>query len=143
MVTGPLARPPQLPGGTVPGLSAPSPNGNLASLFPLVTPAPAAPGAGQAQKGRAQLGPLGTGGGRHRALTADTGVIGTGQGRLIVLAVTLAAGIAAFGFWFTVAGPARRVAGPVWRVAGPVWRVAGPARRMASSLARWRGDRTR
>jgi len=136
VVTGPLARPPQLPGGTVPGLSAPSPNGNLASLFPLVTPAPAAPGAGQAQKGRAQLGPLGTGGGRHRALTADTGVIGTGQGRLIVLAVTLAAGIAAFGFWFTVAGPARRVAGPVWR-------VAGPARRMASSLARWRGDRTR
>jgi len=129
VVTGPLARPPQLPGGTVPGLSAPSPNGNLASLFPLVTPAPAAPGAGQAQKGRAQLGPLGTGGGRHRALTADTGVIGTGQGRLIVLAVTLAAGIAAFGFWFTVAGPARR--------------VAGPARRMASSLARWRGDRTR
>jgi len=133
VVTGPLARPPQLPGGTVPGLSAPSPNGNLASLFPLVTPAP---GAGQAQKGRALLGPLGTGGGLHRALTADTGVIGTGQGGLIVLAVTLAAGIAAFGFWFTIAGPARRVTGPVRR-------VAGPARRMASSLARWRGDRTR
>src|SRR5262249_56747406 len=93
-----------------------SPNGNLASLFPLVTPAP---GAGQAQKGRALLGPLGTGGGLHRALTADTGVIGTGQGGLIVLAVTLAAGVAAFRVWVTIrpaapggTRPARRGPGP-------------------------------
>jgi hypothetical protein len=103
-VTAPLARPPQLPGGTVTGLSAPSRAGNLASMFPVVTPAPAAPGAG-----RARHGPTGAGSGAAAALTADTGVIGTGQGRLIVLALTLAAGIAAFGTWVTIAGPARRL----------------------------------
>jgi hypothetical protein len=99
-VTAPLARPPQLPRGTVTGLSAPSPTGNLARLFPVVTPAPAAPGAV-----RARPGPTGADSG----LIADTGVIGTGQGRLIVLALTLAAGIAAFGTWFTIAGPARKL----------------------------------
>jgi hypothetical protein len=103
-VIAPLAGPPQLPRGTVTGLSAPSPTGNLASLFPVVTPAPAAPGAG-----RARHGPAGAGSGAASALTADTGVIGTGQGRLIVLALTLAAGIATFGTWFTIAGPARRL----------------------------------
>ena len=45
------------------------------------------------------------------ALTADTGVISGGQGRLIVLAVTVAAGIAAAGAWLTLAGPGRRVVG--------------------------------
>jgi hypothetical protein len=103
-VTGPLARPPQLPRGTVPGLSVPSPTGNLGSLFPVVTPAPVATVAG-----RPQYGPTGAGTGAHRALTADTGVIGTGQGKLIVLALTLAAGIAALGTWFTIAGPARKM----------------------------------
>src|SRR5262249_57796456 len=114
---GPRAAPRGWPGAPVPAWPRPRRSATLAGRSPPAPPAPAAPGAGQAQKGRAQLGPLGTGGGRHRALTADTGVIGTGQGRLIVLAVTLAAGIAAFGFWFTVAGRARRVAGPVRRMA--------------------------
>jgi len=100
-VTAPLAGPPQLPHGTVAGLSAPSPTGNLGGLFPVVTPAPGA--------GRARHGPTGAGRGAATALTADTGVIGTGQSRLIVLALTLAAGIAAFGTWFTIAGPARRL----------------------------------
>ena len=116
-MTGPLARPSQLPRGTGPGLSAPSPNGNLATLFPVVTPAPAAP-----VPGRAQPGPTGAGRGADGALTADVGVIGTGQGRLIVLALTLAAGIAALGTWFT---------------------IAGPARKLVSSLARRRGDHAR
>jgi hypothetical protein len=102
-VTGPLAHPPALPRGTVPGLSTPSPGGNLARLFPVVTPAPAIPGGGLARHG-----PSGTGTGIATALTADTGVIGTGQGRLIVLAVTVAAGIAAAGAWLTAAGPARK-----------------------------------
>jgi hypothetical protein len=115
-VTGPLARPPQLPRGTVPGLSVPGP-GSVAHLFPVVTPAPAAPG-----PGRARLGPLGTGGEPATALTAGTGVTGTGQSRLIVLAVTVAAGIAAAGAWLTMAGPARRA---------------------VSSLAHRRGHRTR
>ena len=124
-MAGPLARPPALPGGTVAGLYAPSPAGNLASLFPVVTPAPTVP-TGHAA-GKAERGPLGASTGASTALTADTGVIGTGQGRLVVLLVTLAAGIAAFGAWFTVAGPARR--------------AAGPARRMVSSLARRRRGR--
>jgi hypothetical protein len=93
-----------LPRGTLPGPSAPSPNGSLASLFPVVTPAPAAPGAGLAQHG-----PASAGRGADGSLTADTRVIGTGQGRLIVLALTLAAGIAALGTWFTFAGPARKL----------------------------------
>ena len=113
----PLAGPPPLPRGTVTGLSAPSPTGNLGGLFPVVTPAPAVPGAG-----RARHGPTGAGRGAASTLTADTGVTGTGQGRLIVLALTLAAGIAAFGTWFT---------------------LAGPARKLATSLARWRGHRAR
>jgi hypothetical protein len=121
-VTAPLTRPPQLPRVTVPGLSAPSPNGSLASLFPVVTPAPAVSGAGLARAGLAQDGPTGTGSGTGSALTADTGMIGTGQGRLIVLALTLAAGIAAFGTWFT---------------------FAGPARKLVTSLARRRGHRVR
>ena len=100
-MTAPLAGPPQLPHGTVAGLSAPSPTGNLGGLFPVVTPAPGA--------GRARHGPTGAGRGAATALTADTGVFGTGQSRLIVLALTLAAGIAAFGTWFTIAGPARRL----------------------------------
>jgi hypothetical protein len=114
-VIGPLARPPQLPRGTVPGLSLPSPSGNLARLFPVVTPAPAAPGAGLAQHG-----PLGTrgGSGPDSALTADTGVIGSGQSRLIILAVTVAAGIAAAGAWLTVAGPARRLVNSLARRRG-------------------------
>jgi len=106
-----------LPRGTGPGLSAPSPNGNLATLFPVVTPAPAAP-----VPGRAQPGPTGAGRGADGALTADVGVIGTGQGRLIILALTLAAGIAALGTCFT---------------------IAGPARKLVSSLARRRGDHAR
>jgi hypothetical protein len=112
-VTGPLARPPQLPRSTVPGLSVPSPTGNLASLFPVVTPAPVATGAG-----RAQYAPAGAGTGAHGALTADTGVIGTGLGKLIVLAVTLAAGIAALGTWFTIAGPARNMISSLARRGG-------------------------
>jgi hypothetical protein len=110
-VTGPLVRPPQLPRGTVPGPSAPSPTGNLASLFPVVTPAPAAPGASRALHGPtgADGGATGPGGRADSAMTADTGVIGTGPGRLIVLALTLAAGIAALGTWFTIAGPARKL----------------------------------
>jgi hypothetical protein len=102
-VTVPLARPPTaLPRGTVPGLSLGSP-GSVAHLFPEVTPAPAAPGAG-----RGRPGPSGGGGVVHTALTADTGVISGGQGRLIVLAVTVAAGLAAAGAWLTMAGPGRR-----------------------------------
>src|SRR5262249_19070786 len=108
-VIAPITHPPQLPLGTVPGLSVPGPNGSLASLFPVITPAPAVPGAGRAQAGLAQDGPTGAGSGTGGALTADTGVIGTSQGRLIVLALTLAAGIAAFGTWFTFAGPARKL----------------------------------
>jgi hypothetical protein len=100
-VTGPLARPSALPRGTVPGLSAPSPSGNLSRLFPVVTPAPAAPGAG-----RARPGPSGAGG--TAALTAETGVISSRQGSLIVLAISVALGIAVAGAWFTVAGPGRR-----------------------------------
>jgi len=93
-----------LPRGTVPGLSAPSPTGNVASLFPVVTPAPAVPRAGLAQ-----YGPKGAGGDIGSALTANTGVMGTGQDRLIVLALTLAAGITALGTWFSIAGPAGRL----------------------------------
>ena len=119
-MTAPLAGAPQLPRGTVPGLSAPSPAGNLANLFPVVTPAPAPQAAPRA--GKTQYGPMGASAGTGAALTADTGVMGTGQGRLIVLTLTLAAGIAAFGTWFT---------------------FAGPARKLATSLARRRGHRTR
>jgi len=83
-------------------MSAPAPGGSLARLFPAVTPAPAAPGAG-----RARPGPSGEGVGTT-ALTAETGVIGGRQGSLIVLAISVAFGIAVFGAWFTVAGPGRR-----------------------------------
>jgi len=119
-VTGPLARPPQLPHGIVPGPSAPSPAGNLASLFPEVTPAPAAPGAVRAQHGStgAGGGAPGAGGRAGSAMTADTGVIGTGQGKLVVLALTLAAGIAALGTWFTIAGPARKLVSSLARRRG-------------------------
>jgi len=99
-----------LPRGTVPGLSAPSPSGNLASLFPVVTPAPAA--------GKARHGPAGASTRAGTALTADAGVIGTGAGRLIAVLLTLAAGIAAFGAWFAVAGPARRMVGSLARRRG-------------------------
>ena len=100
-LTGPLARPTALPRGTVPGLSAPTASGSLARLFPVVSPAPAAPGAGLAHPGP-------SGGGDSAALTAETGVINTRQGGLILLAISVAAGIAVFGVWFTVAGPGRR-----------------------------------
>jgi hypothetical protein len=106
-----------LPRGTVTGLSVPAPGGSLARLFPVVTPAPAAPGAG-----RARPGPSGEGDGTATALTAETGVIGGRQGSLIVLAISIAAGIAVAGAWFTVAGPGRRA---------------------LLSLARQRGRRTR
>jgi hypothetical protein len=108
-----------LPRGTGLGLSAPSPTGNLASLFPVVTPAPAtpavpaAPGAGVAQQW-----PDGPNSGAATALTADTGVLGTRQGRLIALLLTFAAGIAAFGIWFAASGPARRVVGSLARRRG-------------------------
>jgi hypothetical protein len=115
-VAGPLAQPPQLPRGTVPGLSAASPAGNLASLFPVVTPAPAAPATPSA--GKAQQGPMGASAGADTALTAETGVMGTGQGRLIVVLLTLAAGIAAFGIWFAASGPARRMVGSLARRRG-------------------------
>jgi len=83
---------------------APSPSGgSLARLFPVVTPTPAAPGAGRAQR----PGPSGIGD-TTTALTAESGVINTRQGSLIVLAISVAAGIAVFGAWFTVAGPGRR-----------------------------------
>jgi hypothetical protein len=83
----------------------------------MVTPAPAAPGAG-----RGRPGPAGAGSAIDTALTADSGVISGGQGRLIVLALTIAAGVAAAGAWLT---------------------MAGPGRRMVSSLASRRGRRTR
>jgi len=84
-------------------MSALSPSGgSLARLFPVVTPTPAAPGAGRAQR----PGPSGIG--DTTALTAETGVINTRQGSLIVLAISIAAGIAVFGAWFTMAGPGRR-----------------------------------
>jgi hypothetical protein len=82
-------------------MSAPTASGSLARLFPVVTPAPAAPGAG-----RARPGPPGDA--DTATLTADTGVINTRQGSLIVLAISVAAGIAVFGAWFTVSGPGRR-----------------------------------
>jgi hypothetical protein len=90
-----------LPRGTVTGL-APTASGSLARLFPVVTPAPAAQGAGRAVR----PGPSGIG--DTAALTAETGVINTRQDGLIVLAISIAAGIAVFGTWFTVAGPGRR-----------------------------------
>jgi hypothetical protein len=103
-VIDPLVRPTTaLPRGTVPGLSLGSP-GSVAHLFPVVTPAPAVPGAG-----RGHPGPSGSGSAVDTALTADTGVISGGQGRLIVLAVTVAAGLAAAGAWLTMAGPGRRM----------------------------------
>src|SRR5262249_52269570 len=99
-VIGPLARPSALPRGTVTGMSAPIASGSLARLFPVVTPAPAVPGAG-----RVHFGPSGYG--DTTALTAETGVINTRQGSLIVLAISIAVGIVVFGAWFTVAGPGR------------------------------------
>jgi hypothetical protein len=93
-----------LPRGTVTGLSAPAASGSLARLFPVVTPAPAAPGAGRA----VWTGPSGIG--DATALTAEAGVINTRQDGLILLAISIAAGIAVFGAWFTVAGPGRRAA---------------------------------
>ena len=115
-MAGPLTWPAHLPRGTGLGLSAPSPTGNLADLFPVVTPppaTPAAPGAGMAQER-----PAGPSSGAATALTADTGVLGTGQGRLIVLLLTLAAGIAAFGIWFAASGPARNLVGSLPRRRG-------------------------
>ena len=53
---------------------------------------------------------LSGGSGGTTALTAETGVINTRQGSLVVLAISVAAGIAVFGAWFTVAGPGRRAA---------------------------------
>jgi hypothetical protein len=82
-------------------MSAPTAGGSLARLFPVVTPAPAVPGAG-----RARPGPSGYG--ATTALTAESGLINTRQGSLIVLAISAAAGIAVFGAWLTVAGPGRR-----------------------------------
>jgi hypothetical protein len=70
-------------------------------LFPVVTPAPAAPGAGRARPGP-------SGAGDTAALTAETGVISSRQGSLIVLAISIALGIAVAGAWLTVAGPGRR-----------------------------------
>jgi hypothetical protein len=91
-----------LPRGTVTGIPAPSPSGgSLARLFPVVTPAPAAPGAGRGRPGPSGIGDT-------TALTAETGVINTRQGSLIILAISVAAGIAVFGAWFTMAGPGRR-----------------------------------
>ena len=116
IVAGPLERPGQLPRGTGPGISAPSPTGNLANLFPVVTPAPTAPAAPGV--GRAQHGPAGASAGAATALTAESGVLGTRQGRLIALLLTVAAGIAAFGSWFAVAGPARRRVGSLVRRRG-------------------------
>jgi hypothetical protein len=101
-VIGPQALPSALPRGTVAGLFAPAASGSLARLFPVVTPTPGAPGAGRA----AQPGPSGNG--DTTALTAETGVINTRQDGLILLAISIAAGIAVFGAWFTVAGPGRR-----------------------------------
>jgi hypothetical protein len=91
-----------LPRGTVTGLSAPAATGSLARLFPVVTPAPAAPGRA------APPGPSSKG--DTTALAAESGVINTRQGSLIVLAISIAAGIAVSGAWFTVAGPGRRAA---------------------------------
>ena len=84
-------------------MSGPTASGSLARLFPEVTPAPVAPGVG-----RAHPGPSGAGSGIATALTAESGVISSRQGSLIVLAISVAAGIAVFGAWFTVAGPGRR-----------------------------------
>jgi hypothetical protein len=105
-----------LPRGTGLGISAPSPTGNLANLFPVVTPAPATPAASGV--GRAQHEPTGASAGAATALTADTGALGTRQGRLIALLLTFAAGIAAFGIWFAAAAPARRMAGSLVRRRG-------------------------
>jgi hypothetical protein len=102
-VTGPLARPLALPRATVPGLSAPSPGGNLGNLFPKVTPAPAVPGAG-----RTRPGPVGGGSGTGTALTAETVVTAHDRGGAVMLWVTIVAGLAAFVVWLTLAGPARR-----------------------------------
>jgi hypothetical protein len=115
-VAGPLAGPAQLPRGTGLGVSAPSPTGNLANLFPVVTPAPTTPAVPGA--GRAQHGPAGASAGAATALTADTGVLGSRQGRLIALLLTFATGIAAFGIWFAAAGPARRMVGSLIRRRG-------------------------
>jgi hypothetical protein len=82
-------------------MSAPAASGSLARLFPVVTPAPAAPGAGRARPGPPDYGAT-------TALTAVTGLINTRQGSLIVLAISAAASIAVFGAWLTVAGPGRR-----------------------------------
>ena len=117
-MTSPLGAP-QLPPGTVPGPSAPGPAGDLAGLFPVVTPAPTAPATPAVPRtGLAQDGRTGPGSGTGNALTADTGVIGTGQGRLIVLALTLAAGIVVLGTWFTIAGPARKLVSSLARRRG-------------------------
>ena len=117
-MTAPLT-PPQLPPGAVPALSAPSQAGNLANLFPVVTPAPATP-AGPAAPGggRALHEPADANAGAAAALTADTGVLGTPQSKLIALLLTLAAGIAAFGIWFAAAGPTRRMVGSLARRRG-------------------------
>jgi hypothetical protein len=105
--------------GTGLGISAPSPTGNLANLFPVVTPAPATPAAPTTPgAGRAEHEPADASAGAATALIANTGVLGTRQGRLIALLLTFAAGIGAFGIWFAAAGPARRVVGALVRRRG-------------------------
>lgn len=79
----------------------------------MVTPAPAAPGAARP----ARAGPSGTGD-TATALTAEAGVITTRQGSLILLAVSVALGIAVFGAWFTMAGPGRRTVAALARRRG-------------------------
>ena len=114
VLIGPLARPSALPRGTATGMLAPSPSGSsLARLFPVVTPAPAARGVGRAQR----PGPSGIGD-TTTALTAESGVINTRQGGLILLAISVALGIAVFGAWFTMAGPGRRAVASLARRRG-------------------------
>jgi hypothetical protein len=113
-VIGPLAHPTALPRGTVPGLSAPIPGGSLARLFPVVTPAPAIPGSGRV----APPGPSDKGGGYATALTAESGVINSRQSSLVVLAVSVALGLAVFGAWFTAAGPGRKAVASLARRRG-------------------------
>jgi len=95
-------------------MPGPSPSGaSLARLFPVVTPAPAAPGAARAVR----AGPSGFGD-TATALTAESGVINTRQGSLILLAISVALGIAVFGAWFTMSGPGRRAVASLARRRG-------------------------
>jgi hypothetical protein len=73
----------------------------------------------------------------NAAFTADTGVIGGRQGSLIVLAISIAAGLAVAGAWLTIAGPGRRAA---LALAQPgrkaVLSLAQPSRKAMLALAR-------